>query len=89
MSDADGDHLVSHVFYSADGGEIYSWVLTERHTPPAAEPRGSRASLMSQVSQEFAGSRAGFESSERARFPVVVSDGMRWTAAESPDFTVA
>ena len=89
VSDADGDHLVSHVFYSADAGETYSWVLTERDTPTAAEPRGSRASLMAQVSQEFAGSRAGFESSERARFLVVVSDGMRWTAAESPDFTVA
>lgn len=78
LSDADGDELVSHVFFSPDGGDTYWWVLTERH-PPDSGP----------ALQVFPVPRAGLESSERARFLVVVSDGLRWTASESPLFTVA
>ena len=77
--DADADELTSQVFYTADGGAIYRWVYAERHPPADAAARIHRA---------ISGYRADFDSTEQARFLVVVSDGARWTAALSPAFTV-
>ena len=77
--DADADELTSQVFYSADGGATYRWVYAERHPPADAAARTHTA---------ISGYRADFDSTEQARFLVVVSDGARWTAALSPAFAV-
>ena len=77
--DPDADELTSHVFYSADGGATYRWVYAERHPPADAAAPTHRA---------ISGFRADFDSTEQALFLVVVSDGTRWTAAQSPAFTV-
>ena len=75
VSDADGDELSSNLFVSADGGTTY------RSAGWSGPGPGGRTTLSLD--------RARLEDSERARVMVVVSDGARWAAAESPVFSSA
>ena len=81
ISDADGDTLSEALLYSTDGGDTYQWA---RHSEPGSWGPDRYGEALS-----FSLDRARLEGSERARVMVVVSDGARWAAAESPVFSSA
>ena len=79
VSDADGDELSVEIHYSTDGGATYRHRCCGGRVGPDRYGETISRSL----------DRARLEGSERARVMVVVSDGARWAAAESPVFSSA
>ena len=82
VSDADGDMLSMSLYLSVDGGDTYR--MTGCCGGPASLSPDRYGEAMS-----YSLDRARLEGSQRARVMVVVSDGARWAAAESPVFSSA
>lgn len=77
MSDADGDELTAALYYSLDAGATYQQSCCLTPEPVGADDYGTYSWDLE---------RDLLEGSRRARVMVVVSDGSRWGAAESPTF---